>query len=700
MSAPDPALSVPLWRRTSLELKRAVTKHPRVYVYAAWTALAVIVSCLMGKDMLWDTLAYHFYAGFSAIHDRLGRDYFAAGSQSYLNPYVYAPFYALARTGLPAVCVASLLAVAQSAILWLTYELTLVVGPADNLRLRELAAACAVLLAISNPILINQLGTSYADITTAEIVLAGWLLLVQAVGTPSMARILCAGMLLGAASALKLTNALHALSAYVLLVFIPLAWRGKLRIGLAFTAALIFGFAVIALPWSIRLEHHFGNPFFPLLNDIFRSPQFPTAPTMDSRFVPDSFAAALWRPFKISVPVTMVDDEFSSPDLRYALLLVLAVVLAGRWLWRKSRRVSGLDAAPPRVASKRGLTALGSAFLLDWVLWLRVSGNGRYFLAMACVAGVLVVVLAFRMLEKRPKALAYLLLAVFSIQGLQLVFGTGYRLPVAWDAGPWFEVSVPPALRDQPALYFTVGEQSNSFIAPFLPKGSAAVNLGGDYVLGPGGANGARVEALIREYSPHIRVISQGDTFYVRHPTGLPDVEHVDDTLAAFGLRANPADCATIAVRNMSYKWRKVLPGTLPIAISQIKARIIRVPVSPNGEFVACSVVHDTESRVALANAERVPDLVFARIEDACPRLFQPRRPVTQVYGDSRSGYIWMRKYPSTNLTMLIVRGETKLVDGVRGGLPNYLGSESDWAKSALPLVCGRRGEFYYARRF
>lgn len=699
MSTVDSSLRTTVWRRTALDFRRTVTQRPRAYVYPICTALAVVACYLLGKDMLWDTLDYHLYAGFSALHDRLELDYFAAGTQSYLNPYVYVPFYALVRTGLPALWIASVLAMVHSAILWLTYELTIAVYPSNDRRACVVAGVCAALLAIANPILINQLGTSYADITTAEVVLAAWLLLIQAVKTPSAARVACAGLLLGTASALKLTNSVHALSACVLLLFIPLTWRSKLRLAIGFGTALALAFAVAAGPWALRLEHQFGNPFFPLLNGVFRSPQFPTAPMFDSRFVPSSFVVALWRPFAIAAPVAMVDDEFSSPDLRYAVLLILAGFVIGRWLWLRLRPASDLNGSAAQMAGSRTVMALGCAFLLDWTLWLRASGNGRYFLAMACVAGVLAVALAFRACCGRPKVLAYLFVAIFSVQGLQLIMGTSYRLFVAWDGGKWFEIHVPRALTQEPALYFTVGEQTNSFIAPFLGEGSALVDLDGDYVLGPGGANGAHIDALIRKYTTHIRVLALDQYFKVARAETLPDATHVNDTLALFGLRADTNGCASVTVRDMRYRWRNVLPGTLPVNLPQLNGRMIRVPVSPDGQLVACPVVRDAKRQAALAISQREPNLVFERVEDACPLLFEPRRPVTQAYGDSRSGYLWMRKYPDTNLTLLIARNSIKLVDGVRGGQPEYLGTETEWAKAALPLICGRRGQSYFARK-
>src|SRR6185437_2101043 len=111
---------------------REVVRSPRFWVYLMSSVIALAISCALGKDIMWDTLAYHLYAGFSALHDRFGQDYFAAGAQSYFNPYVYVPYYLLARSGLSAFAVSAVLAVVQSGILWLTYELAISVSPVEG----------------------------------------------------------------------------------------------------------------------------------------------------------------------------------------------------------------------------------------------------------------------------------------------------------------------------------------------------------------------------------------------------------------------------------------------------------------------------------------------------------------------------------------------------------------------------------------
>ncbi len=182
-----------------------------------------------GKEMAWDLLHYHFYAGFSALNDRFEQDYFAAGPIGYFNPYAYVPFYVLVKLGLPALAVGSILAIVHSAVLWLTYELACRVSPSEQRKERFFFGACVTVLAFMNPVLLQQIGTSFSDITTTVPVLGGWLLLVQAVLRPRAKPVIFAAMLLGFATALKPTNGLYAVAACFLVAFMPLPIVGRIR---------------------------------------------------------------------------------------------------------------------------------------------------------------------------------------------------------------------------------------------------------------------------------------------------------------------------------------------------------------------------------------------------------------------------------------------------------------------------------------
>jgi len=666
-----------------LALGSATTLH-RLPVYLACTVLALVINYVLGKEMAWDTLNYHLYAGFSAVNDRFAQDYFAAGPQAYVNPYAYVPFYALVSSGLSGLQIASLLAVAHSVMLWLTYELALAVFPSGSSASRAVFAVCAVAFAAVNPVLIQQIGSSFADITTAELVLAGWLLLATTIRAPSAPRVIFAATLLGAATAFKLTNAVHAIAAGAILMMLSRPLSDKLRYCLAYAMAVALSFAIVAAPWSYRLERRFGNPFFPLLNNVFRSPEFTTEPLRHFRFIPSSLAEALWRPFAMLDPVPMVHEELSAPDPRYAVLLVLCCALVMRWAWKRlaPTRVSARVESP---VDARVLAALGCGFAVDWVLWLIGSGNSRYFLAMACVGGVLLIGLLFQILATRPKVRNYILVVIFGAQMIQLSMGAEFRWNgVPWDGGRWLDVEVPESLAIEPSLYLTMDTQSNSFIAPYLAKDAGLINFSGAYPLGVTGANGARVAALIRQYAPHLRFLSRGERLYTDAMRRAPSVSEINDALGRFGLRADPSDCATIAVRGLPPDLEFTFASSRPAAKRPANTTYL----------VSCALVPDNTDHWADRTRQEAIDVVLDRLEDACPELFQPRRLPTDYRGDAGR-----RIYVNTDLMAWVGKRGVKLFfDPTRGDDPVFLGREDDWLKAPPRLACARRNGHFIVR--
>ena len=661
---------------------------PRFLVYSCCTVVALLTSYHLGKDMAWDTLDYHFYAGFSGLHDRFGQDYFPAGPQSYLNPYVYVPFYLLVTSGLTALQVALILGAVQSLILWLVYEFALIVAPAASSRTRLALAICSVTLACANPVLISELGSSFADVVTAEIVLAGWLLLVAAIRKPGAMRIACAALLLGCASALKLTNALHAISAGLLVLFVPGTWRGRLHYAALFSLFGAVGFGVVAAPWAVRLEEHFGNPLFPLLNGIFRSPQFTTAPIVDHRFIPISLVDALWRPFAMITPRVMIHVEWAAPDLRYALVLLAAALSLLLWAWRHFHGSTLPSAERTDDGAARAVIALGLAFLVDWSLWLTASGNSRYFIPMGCVAAVLAIALIFRLCAERPKVRNYLLLAIFGVQAFQLHFGTQYPARTPWTGKPWFEVSIPHTLATEPALFFTIGIQTNSFLAPYLAPDSALVNLVGSYTLGATGANGSHIEALIQRYSPNLRILVRDVRRDARRNV-FPKPDSVNDALEPFGLQLDASRCARIVVHGITQPPITTYSGPKVPKLSPSEAQ--------TGYFISCAVLPATARDSAMIAEEEPANVVLDHLEDSCPALFQPRRPSTYLLGNRARGYTWVRQYSNTDMAAWVTRGWVHF-QRLTGGKEGYAGPESAWEKAPLRTVCGRGPEGYFLR--
>jgi hypothetical protein len=422
------------------------------------------------------------------------------------------------------------------------------------------------------------------------------------------------------------------------------------------------------------------------LNNVFRSPEFTTEPLRHYRFIPDTLPEALWRPFAMLDPSNMVHSELRAPDLRYAVLLLLIVIVLARWSARGRANEAIFSPNGTDPTANRVLGALIFGVAVDWALWLSGSGNSRYFIPGACVAGVAIIGLLFRLFPARPKQRNYALLVIFGVQAIQLWLGTDYRWhSVSWG-GPWFDVAVPPKLKLEPNLFLTIGGQTNSFIAPYLARSSGLINISGGYVLGSGGESGARIKALEDKYGSNLRVLVRGKELHEDSDGKAPRRSQIDTALSPFQLQVEKNDCATIAVNG--------LPPELEITLqSQKQSQEPALRPAENTTFLlSCRLIHGSSDYSARRYLQQSADLALDHLEDTCPALFQPRRPLTEFNGRQ-----FLRRYTNTDLVAWVSGGELKFTQIERGSRTTNLGHERSWVTAQQRVECGRRNGLYFA---
>lgn len=662
-------------------MARVGPRAQRLTLFLSCSLLVEVVNLLLGKDMAWDTLNYHLYAGFSAFTNRFDQDYFAAGTSSYLNPYIYLPFYLMVRAGWSALAISSVLALCQSTILWACFELGAACALTGNQSERFAVGISSLGLAFANPILLQQFGSCFADVLTAELVVLEWLLLVQGVRAPSPARIGAAAVLGGVATALKMTNAVHIVATIPLLALLPVNQKRKIKYVLLYGSATALAFVLVCAPWSWRLYQEFRNPLFPLLNSVFRSPYFTDQKLLHFRFIPSGLLDALIRPFAIVNPVNMVQEELRAPDIRYAALVLVGLGAVGSAVWRRVR--SGAWGVPHFNEVNRPFIALAVSLTMDWVLWLTGSGNARYFIPAACVTAVVFCAALFALLRKHPKLRNYLLLGVFSVQGVQLAMGTEFRWNSAPWGGPWFNLEIPAQLKNDDSLFLTIGMESNSYVIPFLDPRAGFINVSGGYALGPGGAEGMRIKELIARHGPKLRVLVTGRALYDDGDSRNPHRSLINEELSRFALQVDRSDCQIIVVHGLTPEIEPIiLHGSAPILHAS----------RDTSYLVSCHLIPASGPTPEEIREGNQADAALNNLEDACPALFQPKRLLTEHVGRA-----WMRRYVNTDLTAWVSRGEVKFLQAVMGAKTTYLGSEKLWAADAIRLQCYRRDGVYMA---
>jgi len=619
-----------------------VERAPPVLVFALPAAICSAWTLYAGKDLNWDLLNYHYYLPYELLNGRLQQDFFAASAQSYLNPLGYVPFYAMLAAGWHSVLVSLVLALAHalslSVLAVLAWRLFEHLPRADRSTMALLGAALGAASGVFWP----MVGSSFLDPLLAPLVLGGVLLLV------GDRHIALAGALLGAAAALKYSNAIYLLAALPLVT--------SLRRGLAFAGGAALALAMLAGPWLTALWREFGNPVFPLWNAWFRSPDALPVNLVSERFTPQALADALGFPLRMVALDRHLYSETFAPDLRLAALAAAALALpfasraaaAGAPLGRMDARLLGF-------------------FGLALALWLMTSANARYGLALLLLAGLLLARLVERLLGGRAARIA--LATLLAVQASM----TAVAAPARWFmAEPWstrwLPYDAPARARNEPALYLSVEIQPMAVIAPFLHPASSFVNFRGQHSLP---SDAMRLARLRERHGGRVRALGRRLELLDGRPAPA-QVRFYDEALRRIELRVDPADCFTVA-------WRPERDDFVSRAANALS------PTEPPAEplsVVSCALVRAPRDPADAAR-EREISHVFERIEARCPRLFHGQTAVTEPFGRG-----WSRHYNGLDARLEAFGGRAFL-HRYRTATVVDLGSMASWQQdAAVPTAC------------
>lgn len=465
---------------------------------AAVISIAVVVTVwyavARGQDFNWDQQNYHIGISFLLAHGTFWDSIEPAGIQSYFNPYVQqAQFFAMQH--LSPICFAVLLAVLQSLAFMMAGLICAdIAPPALGWKVLPLSLL-GFALCLMAPMSLSEAGTTLSDLLTAVPVLAAYAVLLTRgrwLGFASSGSL--AGVLLGIATALKLTNGLFAVGVAGFALAGRDSPRQRLGWALMCAVAAMLAFVAVGGSWQLGLWERFGNPFFPFYNNIFHSPDFDLTALRDERF-PAHSVFDIWRyplywllggrpiPGSWHYPlfywllggvgpspgIATPSSELAFRDARWIVavaggtLFLAALLVFRRW---GSRRL-----AEPA-------TGLFFAFAVDYLVWIFDFGYTRYLLPLEILCGAIILFLA-------------LLVAPYSLRlGMLLAMAVlSWRMLFVPDNGhvPWrpYWQAINPMPRDfgGPAIVFLTGKPS-SFVAASLPSDARYVGIYGVEIYG------------------------------------------------------------------------------------------------------------------------------------------------------------------------------------------------------------------------
>jgi hypothetical protein len=668
-----------------LDIAESRNSPPTWVSLASYVLIALAcayVGYALGKDISWDQRHFHYFMGFSALSDRFTLDYYPVSVQSYEVPYSYIPFYLLASSSLPDKLIVILLALLHAPALWAVWYVGgRLVGETSGQKFQVLGAWLSAALAAISPIFLSQLGNSFNDLPTAIPVLLAAALAMRVPELPPRPaawHAVAAGLLLGAASALKLSNVVSAIG--VVVVFILLTRGATMRL---LSTALLGGAAAVSFVgiggywwWQSRSQIGIPLPFEPLLTQLLRSPSDVAAGVGHGRYMPVDLWDALLRPVWMMSPETTVYVDFHAPDARFFILNLLLIVALFTMVVQL--RSSGPERVGGRVLTQSRLLAVSAGLVSAWVAWLLTSGNGRYLLPWFLLVGPVLVALLWKIVA-HARFRFYALTLLFATQFYFVYAASQLRYdPQPWsESGAWYEILLPPTLASRPAIYFSMGLESGSIVFPSMHPGSSFISAGGLKMLTTDSLDWSRVKARLDRDPGRpifmIFIVNRGQLSDARHVR--PDTREIDAMVSGIGMRSSSESCEDIWVDGAT------TVVTFPPSVAGGVFRSVRRPML----VVACPIEVTAERDAAIersrADAAALLDLVAQR----CPLLFPDPQPFTFFDGNR-----WLRYFVGTDSALWLTDSEVGFVRHNSYGM-NRVGNPKQIRENDFSVDCSFR---------
>lgn len=512
-----------------------------LFWWACFTVGFAIAAAALPTDASYDFKNYHFYNGFAALHDRRGLEIAPAQLQTSFFYGLDVVYYCIfAGLNDHPTLINVLLSIPYSvAATTLFLMARLFARPA--FAWPNLASAAAAVFGLTGASTLPTLATTDSDVVPGLailIALARWLAL-ESAGRDTIWTALRLGAVAGISVGLKLTEA-------PLFVGMALAIAAQFATGKgsALWRALAFGlgglivFAALDGAWLWGNAKAYGNPIFPLMNNVFRSDLVEPTSWTDLRFMPKTILMSLFYPAYWAFHASSDVSELAMRDPRILLGSVSAVIVIVAFAARCLRE----RAAPPTGGFESLALFLAIAFLVSYGLWEKVWSIYRYLAIQESLSGVLVLAALPMAFGARSKPL--------------LVFAL-FALVVVWAARttqyPWWEraqrgpqavtVQAPPLESDAMVLF--LDPQPYAYLIPSMPNTTRAIGVNNNLVHpGASGRLWSIIEEAVRDH--------HGPLWGVEDPQDQPGA--ADASLSGLGL-ARDGECAAL-ITNMETAGR------------------------------------------------------------------------------------------------------------------------------------------------
>lgn len=435
--------------------------------------LCGFIAINLGKDIDFDLANYHYYNPYALLHHRWSENYWPATYvHVYLSPTADLLSYVLINT-----FSAKLAVFISGAIhginLWILFNILYHFVPKKYYPV--ITAFCIALIGMYGPLGFKGIGNFKNDhILSIFILLFVWLqiLIWEAyvfANKINFKLLIVAAFVLGFGAQLKLTGNTYILSALFTLLIMPIVLPDKIKIIFVTSFFALLGSLISSGYWMYLLWIRYRNPFFPFLNNIFQSTDYPPVNFRYLEFQPHTLWQFLLYPFYFSFNGTLA--ETPSRDFRYAFVYILFGIAACVWIHKKTNH---------SISNRLSLSTywLFAFFIFSYIICMFYFGALRYIIANEMLAPLIILLLVQYIFVENKKhtvivvSSLYLIL-IFTVSPAKI----GTRL-CWWLGTDYFDVKIPQQIKAtneaMVLMPYSMYARSNdprpqTYLIPYLP---------------------------------------------------------------------------------------------------------------------------------------------------------------------------------------------------------------------------------------
>lgn len=303
---------------------------------AIFMTISISLSIIYRYEVLSDFNNYHYFLPWAFFHGRTFTDIALAMENSYHNPLIEMPIYFISNRFNETPLVLHIYnSLFWGILVFVFYKFCMLRFDITTLR-GKILISLTMLLSMTGFALLTQNGTSSNEVpVTIGVMTALYLIYKElfVLKSERLAVFFFSGIIMGMCLGLKLTIVTYCLSlGFTLIIFYNYLKTPYKTIGLFILGGFI-GFCITDGWWAYILYREFGNPMFPYLNNIFKSPYYADEFLSYSSFYEKKPLDYLIYPFlasfqgeeRITAEAYMVDVRLASG---YVLFFICLISLA------------------------------------------------------------------------------------------------------------------------------------------------------------------------------------------------------------------------------------------------------------------------------------------------------------------------------------------------------------------------------------